>query len=261
MKKFIIPFSFLFLFLQSSVQAEVKEENIQLKVRGNITQEILLLEHPDASAYLILFPGGAGVLKFNPEWLEKKGMNFLVRIRERLYQKKFSVIVINAPEDHQKKEGMKSDFRGSKEHASDIETVLDFLQKRKNLPVWLIGTSRGTNSAANGAIRIKNKIHGLILSSPITATTNKGKAIKDFDLSEIQMPVLILSHKNDECPVSIPEQASEIKRRLVNAKTAELKYVNGGINTGKHCRGLSHHGFNGLEDEMVNIISKFINEN
>ena len=43
-------------------------------------------------------------------------------------------------------------FRMSGQHAGDISAVAAHLKKQADLPVWLVGTSMGTFSAAGGAI-------------------------------------------------------------------------------------------------------------
>ena len=61
-----------------------------------------------------------------------------------------AVAVIDAPSDHQ--DGMNAIFRMSGGHAADIGTVAAWLKKEAGVPVWLVGTSMGTFSAAGGAI-------------------------------------------------------------------------------------------------------------
>ena len=60
------------------------------------------------------------------------------------------VAVIDAPSDQGDK--MNAIFRMSKAHADDIGAVAAYLKKEKDVPVWVVGTSMGTFSAANGAI-------------------------------------------------------------------------------------------------------------
>ena len=56
-------------------------------------------------------------------------------------------------------------FRLGDKHASDIAAVVAELKKRfDNVPVFLVGTSRGTISAANGARAPGNNIAGVVLS-------------------------------------------------------------------------------------------------
>ena len=52
-------------------------------------------------------------------------------------------------------------------HADDIGAVAARLRAEASVPVWLIGTSMGTFSAAGGAIGARG-IDGLVLTSTIT---------------------------------------------------------------------------------------------
>ena len=64
------------------------------------------------------------------------------------------VAVVDAPSDRQR--GMNAIFRMSRAHAADIAAVADYLKKQSDVPVWLVGTSMGSFSAAGGAIGAKN---------------------------------------------------------------------------------------------------------
>ena len=52
-------------------------------------------------------------------------------------------------------------------HASDIGAMAAYLKKQAAVPVWLVGTSMGTFSAAGGAIAAED-VDGLVLTSTIT---------------------------------------------------------------------------------------------
>ena len=187
--------------------------------------------------------------------------NFLVRTREKFVDKGFIVAVVDAPSDHQIKPGMLFGFRDSDEHITDIDHVIAYLKKQATLPVWLVGTSRGTESAANIAIESKQNPHGLILTSSMSVENNKGTAVTEMELEKITMPTFIVAHEDDGCHVTPPEGAQEIKEMLTNSKNAEIKMFSGGDETGKPCKAMSYHGFLEIEDAVVNAISKFIKSN
>ena len=62
---------------------------------------------------------------------------------------------------------MNAIFRMAGAHAGDIGAVAAYLKQQASAPVWLVGTSMGTFSAAEGAIAAKD-VDGLVLSSTIT---------------------------------------------------------------------------------------------
>jgi pimeloyl-ACP methyl ester carboxylesterase len=75
------------------------------------------------------------------------------------------VAVVDAPSDRQG--GMNAIFRMSGAHAGDISALAGYLKKQANIPVWLVGTSMGTFSAAGGAIAARD-VDGLVLTSTVT---------------------------------------------------------------------------------------------
>ena len=88
-----------------------------------------------------------------------------MRTRDKFADHNFMVAVVDVPSDRQ--QGMGAIFRMSNAHAGDIGAVVAYLKSQASLPVWLIGTSMGTFSAAEGAIAGKD-IEGLVLTSTIT---------------------------------------------------------------------------------------------
>ena len=100
---------------------------------------------------------------------------FLVRSRDKFADHNFMVAVVDAPSDQQ--QGMNPMFRMSGAHAGDIGAVAAYLKEQADVPVWLVGTSMGTFSAARAAIAAKG-IDGLVLTSTITRPTPESTLAK-----------------------------------------------------------------------------------
>jgi len=242
------------------------EELVILKTRPDVEQRFILIKpEKPAIASVILFAGGRGALaldtSFGSPYIGKQENNFLVRSRDIFAEQGLVVAVVDAASDRQEKPWMFYGFRDSDEHVTDIDHVISYLKKQNNLPVWLVGTSRGTESAATIAIDSKQKPHGLILTSSMTEENGKGTAVTEMELEKITLPTLIASHENDGCHVTPPEGAEEIAGMLTKAKKVEVKMFSGGDETGRACKGSSYHGFQDIEEDVVKYISKFIREN
>ena len=258
-------FSFV-LILIAPQSTHATEEIVSLDTRKNVKQQILLIEPENPIANIILFAGGNGILKLTPgngKSVFKKGKNnFLVRSRGLFSQNSFTVAVVDAPSDRSDGNGMLFGFRTSAEHTEDIDHVISFLRKRNDKPVWLIGTSRGTESAAYAAIHSKHSPNGLVLTSSMTENNDKGIPIRELALDRITVPVLIVAHNDDDCRVTDPAGAVDIKEKLTNTKKVEVKYFKGGLSRKSNvCGALSPHGFYGIEEEVVDFISSFIKNN
>jgi len=238
---------------------------ITLKTRPDVEQRFILITPEKPVASVILFAGGKGALDldttFGSPSIGWGGNNFLVRSRDTFAEQGLVVAVVDAPSDKQEKPWMFYGFRNSAEHVTDIDHVINYLKKQNNLPVWLVGTSRGTESAATLAIESKQQPHGLVLTASMTEENGKGNAVTELELAKIKLPTLVASHENDGCWVTPPEGAEEIKEMLTAAKKVEVKMFSGGDETGKPCKGSSYHGFQDIEEEVVKYISKFIKEN
>ena len=237
------------------------EELVVLDSRDRVTQPILFTKTDQPGASVILFPGGGGWLDISPngEILGNKS-NFLVRSRDLFAAHNLNVAVFEAPSDHQDGWGMRGGFRTTKEHTGDIAAVVAYLKSQAAVPVWLIGTSRGTESAAYGAIRLADTVTGLVLTASVTEPNDKGAAMTEMDLGQIQMPVMIVSHRDDECWVTSPEGTAAIRAALSNAPEIRVLMVDGGDEPiSDACRALSAHGFLGIEKTVVDEIVSFIN--
>jgi len=238
---------------------------ITLKTRPDVEQRFILITPEKPVANVILFAGGKGALDldttFGSPSIGWGNNNFLVRSRDKFAEQGFVVAVVDAPSDKQEKPWMFFGFRDSDEHVTDIDHVISYLKKQNDLPVWLIGTSRGTESAATIAIDSKQQPHGLILTSSMTEENGRGTAVTEMELEKITLPTLIASHEYDGCPKTPPEGAEEIAGMLIKAKKVEIKMFSGGDETGRPCKGLSYHGFQDIEEEVVKYISKFIKKN
>jgi len=235
---------------------------VTLDTRTDITQQILIEQPSNPKASLILFAGGKGKIKLNNGGYESND-NFLVRSRQLFLDKGFTTILIDAPSDRQDRTGMLKGFRNSQEHVKDIEVVIDYIRTINSKPIWLIGTSRGTESAAYAAVHLNNKINGVVLTSSISKTNKKGTSVTDLALDRITVPILAIHHKDDKCKTTKPKVVKAIKNKSYNSSNVRIKMFSGGdepINKNP-CKAKTYHGFLGIESEVVRGITGFINEN
>lgn len=126
----------------------------------------------------------------------------------------------------------------------------------------MVGTSRGTESAAYVAIHSRVPVDGLILTSPITVSNRNGTNINVLDLDKICIPVQIVYHENDGCRVTPPWGAKAIGASLPNARAVEVKaFSGGGPALSGACQAKSEHGFLYIEEKVVESIAAFIKAN
>jgi hypothetical protein len=231
------------------------------------TQAFILIKPDKPVASVILFAGGHGALGLKSASSMKWGAeNFLVRTRDDFAAHNFMVAVVHAPSDQ--KQGMGAIFRMSRPHADDIGAVAAYLKQQAPAPIWLVGTSMGTFSAAGGAIAAQG-IDGLVLTSTITRAAPEWAIAKthpdgvaSMALPQISVPTLIVSHRNDTCELTPAADAPKLGQRLTHASKVETALLDGGKPPQSDpCQAKARHGYFGIEAQAVNTMAKFIGGN
>ena len=234
------------LLLLAAIGAAARaEETINLPTRPGVTQPILFtgVAHPAAS--VILFPGGFGLLRAVRN-------NFLIRAAPNFAALDLNVAIADAPSDQPN--GMVDGFRMGEAHAADIAAVIAFLRQRAAVPVWLVGTSRGTISAASIGVRLgPPRIAGVVLTSTVWAVS-----IPQVPLEQLRVPTLVVHNRDDGCRESPFDQAALGVKRLSAAPATGFIVVSGGKLRSGPCEALSPHGYYGIEDQVVPAIAAWI---
>jgi hypothetical protein len=195
-----------FVALVFSVMAGA-EQVVTLPTRAGVTQSYLLLYPNYAIPRMaaILFPGGNGFIgmsEVNGTVKLAQGGNFLVRTRAMMRDANFAVAVIDAPSDRQNSIGMDDTFRASDAHSTDIRAVMSDLADRfPGIEFYLVGTSRGTISAANLGAKIGSAVRGVVLTSALTVSDSvTAPGLSKFDYRTIGSKVLMVGNTEDACP-------------------------------------------------------------
>jgi pimeloyl-ACP methyl ester carboxylesterase len=237
---------------------DIELYHVVVSKREGAEQVFLFMKVKRPVASVILFAGGSGTLNIE-NGVIGKDTNFLVRSRFRFAREGFNVAVVDAPSDYRNLRG----YRDTLSHALDIKGVIAYLRKASNVPVWLIGTSRGTISAANAASRLKEGgADGLVLTATVFEQSGGGGTITDVDLGSITVPTLFVHHKKDRCFVTPYGAVAPHMENLKNAPKVEHMAFEGGLpDEDDPCRAMSSHGFYGIEDEVVRAIGNWIKAN
>ncbi|HET7526849.1 MAG TPA: alpha/beta hydrolase [Burkholderiaceae bacterium] len=232
------------------------DQLITLPTRSAATVSYWYMPRADASATLVLLPGGAGGMGLRDG--RPQSGNFLVRSRDLFAAEHFNVAIVGRPSDVA---DMDTAFRISAAHIEDLRRVIDDLHARTSVPLWLVGTSRGTVSAAAAAIAIGTPaIAGVVLTSSITAFKLPG-AVPTQRLSDVRVPVLVLHHEKDACPSCAPHDVPWIMKGLTQAPVKKLLWASGGDGArGDPCEAFHWHGYVGMEAQAVQWISAWVRD-
>jgi hypothetical protein len=247
------------LALLAHAQAQVVQKVVDIPTRPGVTQRMLVLAPPEPKAAVVLIPGGHGGLQMFPNGSMKWGEgNFLVRTRQLFAEQALLVAVIDAPSDRQAAPFLQG-FRQKPEHAADLKAVIAWLRESAKVPVWLVGTSRGTQSAGYVATELSGPEgpDGVVLSSTIL-TDDKGRPVPAMPLGRIRVPVLVVHHEQDGCTHCAFSEIPALMGKLTSATRSQLLPFKGGNNQGDACEAMAYHGFNGLEKDVVQQTAAWI---
>jgi pimeloyl-ACP methyl ester carboxylesterase len=237
----------------SSAQIYAAESKVELPTRPGVTQSFLVTQ-PSGTPVgsIILFTGGSGILGQTMK-------NFLIRSRGKFAAAGFLVASVDTPSDI--KSGFNMLSRSSAAHAQDIAAVIVWLRQQAPGPVWLIGTSNGTISAANVAARLKTGgADGLVMTSSFVPAAAQSQPMSNYiDVGAIEIPTLFVHNKDDACPTSQIANVEPLMARFTHAPRKELITVSGGNPPQSDaCESFAPHGYFGIENEVVGDIVRWI---
>jgi pimeloyl-ACP methyl ester carboxylesterase len=201
---------------------------------GPLQQSYILVTagpSPPSICY-VLSPGGGGGLfvAVTGNRLGVNSVNFLVRSRHLLAgaaqlltgdnkaKQGSCVAVLDAATDFLfvSPDGrILRDFRRSPQRISDIAAVIENLRGPpprfgSELKIVLVGTSRGTIDMAEAATQLD--VDALVLTSTLTREGNPPTIDNVFNvaLEQVQVPTLLIFHKDDACFTTPPEDVKEL---------------------------------------------------
>ena len=236
--------------LLGAASAGHAQEIVTLPTRDGVTQSYLLtipaVDKPTAAA--ILLPGGPGHIRLRNEGgrIRLAEGNFLVRSRRLFVERGLVAAVMDSPSDQP--QGMDDGFRLGDKHATDIRRVAEDLTRRfPGIPVFPVGTSRGTVSAAAAGRALGESVAGVVLTSTLFVGGGRsGPGLSGFDFKTIRAPVLFVHHADDGCRYTPYRDAKNLSAQFA------LITVNGGDPARSDpCEPFSAHGFLGKEPETV----------
>jgi hypothetical protein len=243
---------FLAFFFPSATAAD---RLVNVDTRPGVKVGYWWMERPDATATVVLLPGGNGGIGMQGG--APTSDNFLVRNRERFAAAKFNVAVVGRPSDQQ---DLTLVFRTSVEHVEDLRRIVERLKRDTGKPVWLVGTSRGTTSAAAAGIALGDSVDGVVLTSSITDASLPG-AIQNLPLARLRVPVLVMHHRRDACKATPPGPVQSLVDALANAPVKRVLLLTaGGPVSGEPCEPRHWHGFAGMDEAAVGEIADFVRD-
>jgi predicted esterase len=233
------------------------DELIVIPTRDGVTSSYWWMPRDNARANLILLSGGSGGIGYRNGTPQSN--NFLIRSREHFAtgdpHGRFNVALLGNASDIRQ---LDPSLRATPEHVADIAAVVAHIRAGSPLPIWLVGTSQGTISAAAAAISLRDKVNGVVLSASMTSFKTP-TSVPRLAIDQIRLPVLVISHEQDSCKVTLPSDGKYIMEKLLQAPIKKWILLAGGSNpVGNECEALHWHGFINMEAKAAQTIASWI---
>jgi hypothetical protein len=235
------------------------EKVVEIPSRGLALRALELVpEHPVAS--VILLAGGDGDLGLTRDGQLQSGLSFNQLVRSRLgyAQSGIATLVPDLAADLRSAR----DARTSAKHAADLGALVNHMRGIAE-PVVIVGTSRGTLSAANAVANLAGpgRPDAMVLTSAfLSGGADSVQKIAGKDPRRLAVPTLIIGHRRDGCTQTSPSNVEPFRRWLSSAdpRVDSLLLDGGGLGDGRPCQANSPHGFIGLDDAVVAAISHWV---
>lgn len=198
--------------------------------------QAVLLRPATPKASVILMPGGDGHIVAGPGGqIGKLKGNQLVRTRAAYRNRGLAVLVVDAD--------------------VNLAAAVEYMAAIKR-PVIVIGTSRGTQRAAQGIARGARPDALVLTSGFLTDESGAGRNVANILGSSGKLPrTLVIHHRRDGCKFTRPEGVAPFIRW--SGGKARVAWLDGGTEAGDPCEAKGHHGFAGLDERVVSLAAEF----
>ena len=196
----------------------------------------VLIKPAAPRASVILMPGGNGAIAAGDHGdIHALNFNQLVRTRQAYAARGLAVLVVDA--------------------GTPLDGAVQYMAAIKR-PVTIIATSRGTLRAAEGIARGARPDALVLTSVFLSAESGSGQNVMSILGSPSSLPrTLVIHHSQDSCRATLPAGVEPFVKW--SAGRARAVWVSGGLNEGDPCQNQAHHGFNGLDGQVVGIAAGF----
>jgi hypothetical protein len=193
-----------------------------------------LLKPAKPRGAIILLAGGDGRIGVGPDGAIARQGNQLVRTRAAYAAQGFAVLVPDC--------------------CVDVPAAVQYM--RSFGKVTLVGTSRGTQRAGRG-IAAGARPDRLVLTSGFLSNESGDPAnvMNMLGTPAALPPTLIVHHRHDECFKTNPAGVASFVAWA--GGKARVTWLDGGVSVGNPCEARSHHGFNGIDGQVVSAVSGF----
>jgi len=248
-----------------------REQYITTGTPGTAACRWRLIIVPGAAAALILLDGRDAATPGHDDGdvstEDKNRLGFLKGNAEAFAEQGFLVALPAEPVPEAKKN---TGSKNSDEYAESIAAVVSHITETSRIPVWIIGMDTGTLPAVSYAADARDAIAGVVLLAPPVRFRNSildiypsrsRRGILAGPLDSITAPILLVTHRKDDCYESPPSGILMIRNRLRRVHYFDIMYIRAECSSegnGDPCGPSSFHCFSGMDEIVVSKISRYI---
>jgi len=187
-------------------------------------------------ASVILLPGGDGAIRAGDHGdIHGLTRNQLVRTRGAYAARGLAVLVAD--------------------YGTDLTAAVAYMAAIKR-PVTVVATSRGTQRAAEGIARGARPDALVLTSGFLSPESGSSSNVMSILGSPSALPrTLVIHHQADACKFTQPAGVEPFIRWA--GGRARARWLSGGAEQGDPCEAYGHHGFNGLDGQVVSLAAGF----
>lgn len=235
--------------------ARAEDALVGVRSRDGVTISYWWMPRSGAWATVLLFSGGGGGIGYSDG--QPRSGNFLIRSRDEFARAGLNVALVGNPSDMR---SLTPAWRRSAEHVADVRAIVADVRGRSPAPVWLVGTSQGTISAAAAGIALDPPVQGVVLTATLSGS-QPGGSVANLALEQLRVPVLVHQHQRDGCRVTLPSMARALMPRFSQAPVRRYMEVDGGSDPrGDPCEAFHWHGYIGMEAQAVQQLADWMRQ-
>jgi hypothetical protein len=214
---------------QTVAAADVSASTVQV---GGVSAALLTTGRPRGA--IILLAGGDGYIGVGADGAIAHPGNQLVRTRMAYAARGFAVLVPDC--------------------CVDLAAAVTYMGQYGRVTV--VATSRGTQRAARGLAAGARPARLVLTAGFLSDASGDGdNVMRILGSPDALPPTLIVHHRHDECRKTSPEGVKPFLD-WAGAK-ARVVWLDGGVSEGDPCEAWAHHGFNGIDMQVVAAVASF----
>lgn len=198
----------------------------------------IVMQTPNAKGSIILLTGGDGHLDVSDDAHFSQGKdNVLIRNRDAFAARGYNVLLVDL--------------------GTDLAAAVDAMAQLKR-PVIVIGTSKGTQRAAEGIAHGARPDRLVLSSGFLSPASGEAESVQSIlGRPEHLPPTLVVHQREDHCRWTQPQGVEPFK--AWGGDHVQVAWLSGGVDDlDNPCRFSAHHGFAGQDGEFVARITSWL---